>query len=125
MSFILRMFVAAIADAKIVYRLLEHAIDHSRASRCLDRKVASSVSSIYCNNPSPREVLDLVGSMYENLHSRFKQVFPVKYQAHEDRFSFQSANIRVTMQVRRLVSFERNLLVLISVVGARRSRWWC
>ncbi len=88
-----------------LYRILEHAVDHFRASRVrLKKDFLHEVFGV-TDLATQASVLDNVMHMYANLPQCFKQTRPITFNHTEDRYSFQAANIAATVQLLRMVLF--------------------
>lgn len=89
-----------------LYRILEHAMDNFRTRRArLQKKTFLSEIFGDKNDVSQSAVCDSVMNMYANLPERFKHTPPITFDAKEDRFGFQAANIIATVQLLRMVLF--------------------
>ena len=85
-----------------LYRILEHAIDHLRLPRAASER-STAVQHIFGQSSvTQTNVLEQVMSMCRNLPQRFKETRPVCSNIVENLYSFQAANIAVTVQVSQL-----------------------
>lgn len=82
-----------------LYRVLEHAMNevHRRRPRPSQSLISTYLAS---EQPSNTVVLDQVLSMYRNLPTAFLEARPMVNVMAIDIFSYQSANITATIQVR-------------------------
>lgn len=89
-----------------LYRILEHAVNHYRASR-IRLKKKNFLHEVFgvTDLATQASVLDAVMRMYANLPQCFKQTRPMTFNHTEDRYSFQAANIAATVQLLRMVLF--------------------
>jgi hypothetical protein len=85
-----------------LYRVLQYAVDQFRKRRVGGATSLGTLLDLSATSTSPQTVLDLVGVMYSNLPSRFKETRNIG-DLVEDRFNFQTANIIATMQLLRMV----------------------
>jgi len=85
-----------------LYRVLQYAVDQFRKRRVGGATSLGTLLDSSATSTSPQTVLDLVGVMYSNLPSRFKETRNIG-DLVEDRFNFQTANIIATMQLLRMV----------------------
>lgn len=76
-----------------LYRILEHIVYNSQRTDC-------TFSSLFPTVFVPDNVLSQVQSMYGSLPPVFKESHPMTGDPEQDRYTFQAANIIVTMQVR-------------------------
>lgn len=91
-----------------LYRVMEHAVDNflTRRARLQKRTFLNDIFGEDGNAlASQASVLQNVMKMYEKLPRRFKQIQPISFNAQEDRFGFQAANITATVQLLRMVLF--------------------
>jgi hypothetical protein len=91
-----------------LYRVMEHAVDNFLTRRARLQK-RTFLNDIFGENgnalPSQASVLKNVMDMYAKLPRRFKEIQPISFNAQEDRFGFQAANITATVQLLRMVLF--------------------
>lgn len=91
-----------------LYRVMEHAVDSFRTRRARWQK-QTFLSDIFGNidngQTSQAAVLQSVMDMHAHLPERLKEIHPISFNAHNDRFSFQAANITATIQLLRMVLF--------------------
>lgn len=90
-----------------LYRILEYATDRFRTRRLEGRRNIISVIGLFGEKVPPAiSVMDNVGAMVNNLPQVFKVFQPVTRDIFVDRYSFQAANIVVTVQLVRMLLFE-------------------
>jgi hypothetical protein len=91
-----------------LYRIMEHAVDNFRTRRARTQK-QNILNRIFGESgniqASQASVLQNVMELYANLPNRFKVIQPISFNAQEDRFGFQAANIIATVQLLRMVLF--------------------
>ena len=91
-----------------LYRVMEHAVDNfrTRRARMLKQNFLNRIFGESGNvQASQASVLQNVMDMYLQLPNRFKEIQPISFNAQEDRFGFQAANIIATVQLLRMVLF--------------------
>ena len=89
-----------------LYRILEHAVDHFRRKRPRHHWQPSLIENIFGETTtSETAVLDHIRSMYNSLPAEFKETKPESQNQSQDRFSFQAANIDLTIQLVQIVLF--------------------
>lgn len=76
-----------------LYRVLEHIVNHSQQR-------TNTYANLFPTTFVPATVLAHIQSMYNALPAIFKQSHAMTGDSEDDRFTFQAANIIVTMQVR-------------------------
>jgi hypothetical protein len=91
-----------------LYRVMEHAVDNFRTRRAR-LHTRSFLNDIFGDmgkgQTSQASVLQSVMDMYTKLPQRFKEIHPISFNAQDDCFGFQAANITATVQLLRMVLF--------------------
>lgn len=85
-----------------MYRMLEYLLDRLRSLKPVDPRQAPLGELFRPHRFSPRDVLDRLALMYAQLPEVFKTVKEMTGDKRVDRYSFQAANIILTMQTVKL-----------------------
>jgi hypothetical protein len=75
-----------------LYRILEHIVENSQ-------QTSNAFTCLFPIAYAPDSVLAHIQSLYMNLPSIFKEANAMTGNPDQDRYTFQTANIIVTMQV--------------------------